>query len=464
MGKKTEKKKFSEEMKQQMIRNLCDFVAIESVSSDSEKIREAMDFILDLAADMGLRSQRLLDGQIGIVEIGRGGETLGILAHLDVVPAGDRTLWETEPFRGTIRNGRVYGRGTLDDKGMIVAALYAMKQVQDSGIPLKKTVRLIIGTQEEVAWTDMGDYVERYTLPDYGFSPDGEYPICNIEKGVLDVLLEFPMEGPVSGIHPEESGLTDAEPAVVSSVLPAIAEIHAGESSNTVPGRAVAYLDTGEEVVATGKAVHSCQPERGENAIFALADKAESMELSHGKAYELLLWVRDAFLDMTGTALGLASETEYYQGEYVHRNIFCPTVLSVEKGLARLNVNVRFPYGEDPQRLADGLERCSKELGGRILSCESLPAVFVSRKRPFLKAFAEAYEEVTGLTNEFALAYGGSYAKAMPNIVSWGPIFPGEEDTCHEPNEYLAIESFVKNAEIFTRTIEKIALSEQSFK
>ena len=93
----------------------------------------------------------------------------------------------------------------------------------------------------------------------------------------------------------------------------------------------------------------------------------------------------------------------------------------------------------------------------------AMPAVFVSKEKPFLKVLAEAYEEVTGLRNQFTLAHGGSYAKAMPNIVSWGPIFPSEEDTCHEINEYISIDSLIKNTKTFAYSIAKIALSKESF-
>lgn len=141
---------YIENNKDEMLKDLADFVAIPSISSDKEKVRKALEFALKLGADMGFRVENCLNGQVGVIEIGQGEETLGILSHVDVVPAGDLEEWETDPFEAVIKDGRVYGRGNIDDKGMIISSLYAMKAVSEYGIPLKKKVQLILGTQEEV--------------------------------------------------------------------------------------------------------------------------------------------------------------------------------------------------------------------------------------------------------------------------------------------------------------------------
>jgi succinyl-diaminopimelate desuccinylase len=309
---------------------------------------------------------------------------------------------------------------------------------------LKKKVQLILGTQEEVEWTDMDAYVAEYPLPDYGFSPDGEYPICNIEKGCADYTLEFDVNDNCNQLH--------------------IVSIDCGTMQNSVPAKAVAMLSDGREVIATGKTVHSCQPELGENALFNLYDKLTALGVVENRLMKLLKEISGSFSSIYGKELGLYSESEYYQGEFVHRNVFSPTIFKAENGKAILNINCRFPYGESEANLLSKIQEFAHRNHGKVTEVYAMPAVFVSKEKPFLKVFAESYEEVTGLTNEFTLAHGGSYAKAMPNIVSWGPIFPGEEDTCHEANEYISIDSLIKNTEIFAYSIAKITLSDESFK
>ncbi|WP_130861507.1 Sapep family Mn(2+)-dependent dipeptidase [Bacilliculturomica massiliensis] len=449
------------ENRSRMLDDLCRFVEIPSVSNDRENVRRALDFILELGASMGFHAEALLDGQAGVIEAGGGDEVLGILAHVDVVDAGDRSVWRTEPFQAVVRDGSVYGRGTLDDKGAIIASLYAMKAAAECGGPFRKKVQLILGTQEEVDWTDMRAYVKKYPLPDYGFTPDGEFPICNIEKGGVDVDLMFPLGEEDAACEQTGRGFR-------------LISLEAGTAQNIVPGSCTAVLEEMEtkirrEVRTVGKAVHSCQPEKGENAIFLMARELRKRERDglapeDSQLLRLLYMVDEKFGDLYGKALGMESGSEYYNGEFVHRNVFSPTIFRTEGGEARVHINVRFPYGTDPREILEGLRRTAESCGGRLENQSVLPAVYVSRERPFLKACAQAYEEVTGTENEFVLAYGGSYAKAMPNVVSWGPIFPGEEDTCHQENEYISIESLMANAQIFALTIEKIACSEESFR
>ena len=438
-------KQYIEKHKDEMLKDLADFVAIPSISSDKEKVTEALEFALKLGADMGFRVKNCLNGQVGVIEIGEGEETLGILSHVDVVPAEDLDEWETDPFEAVIKDGRIYGRGTIDDKGMIIASLYAMKAALEYGAPLKKKVQLILGTQEEVEWTDMDAYVANYKLPDYGFSPDGEYPICNVEKGVADFTIDF-----------------DVKDSICDGLY--VTSVDCGVAMNSVPGKAVATLSNGEMVTAVGKSVHSCQPERGENALFVLCDMLKEKGVAPNKLMYLIEAVTAAFRDVNGTGIGLCSESEYYEGEFVHRNAFSPTIFNAKDGVATVNINNRFPYGAREEEIYAGIKSFADNHDGIIKFYDSMPAVFVSKERPFLKVLADAYEDVSGLKNEFTLAYGGSYAKAMPNVVSWGPLFPGEEDTCHEANEYIDINSMMDSAKIFALSIAGIALEEESLR
>jgi succinyl-diaminopimelate desuccinylase len=448
-------KKYLDEKKNDIIRDVCELVKIGSVSDDPLKVNDALEYVLSLARSFGFKASAVLGGQAGVVEIGAGDETLGILSHVDVVGPGDMAQWHSKPFEPVVRDGKIFGRGTLDDKGPLIVCLYAMKAVCELGLPLTKKVQLILGTQEEVEWTDMKAYVEEFPLPDYGFTPDGEFPVCNIEKGAMDIALSFPIDPP-DRIPVDGKYLTGLD---------------AGTASNVVPGVCTAeieeYLDGRTKRTALkvqGKAVHSCQPEKGDNAIFKMAELLGTMELSKNRIYTLLKMINEKLSDIYGKELGLYSSSEYYRGEFVHRNVFSPTMFKIEDGAAKININVRFPYGADENGILKAFQEIAEDHGGDSRLEEYLPAVYVSKDKPFVTAFADAYDEVSGRKNEFVLAYGGSYAKAMPNIVSWGPVFPDDEDTCHEENEYISIESLMDNAKIFAAAIAKIVLSSKSFK
>lgn len=131
-------KQYMEEHCEDMIEALRGFVNIPSVSSDIGKVDEALDYVLNLATEMGFEAKSVLDHRIGIVEFGEGDETIGILSHVDVVPPGDLSGWNTPPFEMTEKDGKLFGRGTIDDKGAIIASLYAMKYIRDTGKPVHK--------------------------------------------------------------------------------------------------------------------------------------------------------------------------------------------------------------------------------------------------------------------------------------------------------------------------------------
>lgn len=427
-----------------MLKDLSSLIEIPSVTDDRPEVLKALNYTLDCGKRLGFDSKAYLEGEVGLIEAGRGEEVLGILAHVDVVSAGDTEKWRTPPFTPILEAGTIYGRGTLDDKGPVVAVLYAMKAVLDLEAKLnqqmKKKIQFILGTREETQWTDMDAYVKKYPLPDYGFTPDGEFPICNIEKGVatLEMVLPQHLDGIITGLE-------------------------GGTASNVVPGKCQIIIE-GESIIIDGKAVHASQPEKGKNAIMAMAKKLVQMNLKESPLLRVAAMLVDYFDDSEGAALGLRSESEYFNGEFVHRNIFTPTMIKANGDCTKITFDIRYAYGTDFTEILEAFDKVAAELNGKVDSYQDLPPVYVSSGKPFLKVFAQAYERVTGLGNEFVLAYGGSYAKAMPNIVSWGPIFPGDDDTCHEENEFITLEVLKRNAEIFAVALWDIVMSDESYK
>ena len=447
--------RFIEDNRDLMVDRCKELVAIPSITEDREQVALALDYVLDLGLRMGLKTKSMLNGEIGLVEAGEGEEILGVLAHVDVVDPGDESKWISPPFEPEIREGNLYGRGTLDDKGAVIAVMTAMEALVKLGIPLKKEIQLILGTREETHWTDMEAYVEKFPLPDYGFTPDGSFPICNVEKGGMDLELIIPLE----------KGQPEGKKAVLESV-------EAGKAVNVVPGECQTVLKmpdgTIKNLETKGRSVHSCQPEKGINALVEMGKQIRSMlesgTLEPAKSAEFLAMLGDRFESTEGETLGLYSETEYYQGEFVHRNVFSPTLAYTSGQEIHVNINIRFPYGSDEEKIRETFRNLAAEFGGRMVEKGYMPAVYVRKDRPFLKAFDQAYERVMGESGGYNLEYGGTYAKAIPDVVSWGPIFPGEEDTCHEENEYIGVDSLVKNAKIFALAMANIALTEESFR
>lgn len=432
-----------------MIEHLIRLINIPSVSDNDFEVQKGLDYVLNLAESMGIKATKVLDGQVGIVEIGQGSETLGILTHVDVVPGGNLDAWNTNPFDAVIKDGAIYGRGAIDDKGATVACLYAMKAVESSGVVLNKKVQLILGTQEETTWVDMEAYTREFSLPDYGFTPDGIFPICNIEKGCVNVKLWTSLD----------ETKTETKPYIVS--------IDGGIAPNTIPGscRAIIRNKEGEEVLTTfGKEAHSCQPENGVNAILKMCELLASLDVENNNLYRFCSTIVKCFSDIDCSGIGLKTVDEFLDGEYLHRNVIAPTMIATRGNRIELMLNLRIIYGTTYDDIFEAFDKVAREFDCSMELSDFLPAIYISKEKPFLKAFSNAYSQVSGLQAGFALEHGGTYAKAMPNIVSWGPIFPGEVDTSHGPNEHIKLESLFMNARIFAEAIRSIAVSEESFK
>ena len=220
-------------LRDEMIDTLKKWIMIPSVKAAplpcapfGADVRKMLDVALEDCQRLGFKTENF-DGYIAHADLGEGSDedALAILAHLDVVPEGDG--WNYPPYGAVIEGNRMYGRGTSDDKGPAVAALYAMKAVQLAGVPLKRKVRLILGCDEESGWEDIAHYRKVATMPKVGFSPDASYPVINIEKGLCHLALKAPAA---------TEGLK-------------IYAFNTGERPNVVPGKATATIEGDEKTV-----------------------------------------------------------------------------------------------------------------------------------------------------------------------------------------------------------------------
>lgn len=312
---------------EQMAEDLRELLRIPSVSRNIPQVKEALSLVLAKGAQKGFEARSLLGHRVGLVEFGRGDEAIGILAHVDVVDAEGN--WTVPPFEGRIWDGWIWGRGAVDDKGGVIAALYAMEAVKSLKLPFYKKVQLIIGTQEEVDWGDIEEYTKNYPLPDYGFTPDGEFPGTNREKGYSDIQLSFPKgEGDKRGFE-----IISLEAGSTTNTVPSIAQALCRGDGDLMKGFLSDYLKAhpGEKltleiregklaVTAYGVSAHSSTPEKGVNALIILFNFLDQIPLEKSGAANLVAFVKKYFSgDIYGKAIGLYSESEYVNGEFVLR-------------------------------------------------------------------------------------------------------------------------------------------------
>ncbi len=423
---------YIEEQKEEIIQQIIKLVSFASINGNKAETQACLTYFLQHAQQLGFKTLTTTDQDVGIVEMGQGEETIGILVHLDVVGIGDREKWTNDPFEGVQRKGYLWGRGTEDDKGAAVMSLYAMKAVQQLGLAMHRKIWLIVGTSEEGKWTDIASFKREFPVPCCGYSPDGRFPIFNIEKGYADINLEFMRDGQRN-----------------------IKKLRAGDSPNTIPSKAKITLPDGRNITVHGKATHSSVPKHGDNAIIKLSKKLGSMpELD----FDFVRFIRD-YLGNDGHTpnLRIDDDNDQIEGEYIGLTTITPTILTLTDGSVRLTINIRHKYGTTREDILNALDAHASEYGYKVTILDFLEPMWVSKEHPFLKTLKDVSEEY-GMDSSLQFAPGTSYAKSMKNFVSWGPVLPQEPATAHIEDERLSIDTMMLATKVYAGLISRMTI------
>ncbi len=421
------------EKKDEIIQNSIKLINIPSITANRMECERALRFVIDNMKSNGLETSYTKNMDCGLVELGEGEETLGILTHVDVVNIGDLKKWNTSPFQGRLEDGFIIGRGAVDDKCPTVIIMTILSVLNSLNPKYKRKLQFIIGTSEEEEWTDIESYKNEFPLPDFGFTPDGGFPVYNIENGYADLVLEFVVD-------------TDTNIGIVKVM-------QSGNSRNTIPSAGtLQIIKKGQDFHFDykGKSSHSSLPENGNNALIKmckwLVENAE-MDISLKNALDLILLMDDCYY---GDNLGFDNMNTYINEEYIGKNIVNPTILKLEGNILTLNINIRQRFGVTKDDIDIIFKRLSEQYEFDYKFAEGLlEPLYVNSNNPVFEKMNAVYEELTNYKGGFELTRGSSYAKALPDTVCWGPLFPDEEDTCHQENEKMSIESIMKCVEIY---------------
>jgi predicted dipeptidase len=430
---------------------LAELVRIPSVCDErgggypfGEAVDQALRTTLQIAGDLGFRTHYGDGGYYGFAEIGQGREMVGILGHLDVVPAGRLEDWERGPFEPAEIDGLLYGRGTQDDKGPICAALFAVKALVDAGCTFNKRVRFIFGTDEETLWRCINRYKEKEELPDVGFSPDSRFPLTYAEKGLLQLRLE----------GRNESGLRLAGGSAFNAVPDMM--VYDGERQEDLARWLDAlgydYRCTAQGIEVLGKAAHAMEAEVGINAIARLCLALDAMGTS-SKAISFI--AREIGED--AYAAHIFGECADEPSGRLRFNVGKIDLGEVEQISIDARIPVTVPKGEVVSKLSAAAAR----YGLKYEEFDWLAPIYLPLDHALIQTLMRVYGEVSGDSVSRPIASGGAtYARAMGNCVAFGPIFPGERITEHQPNERVVLENLYRAMDIYAHAIYELVRNE----
>jgi succinyl-diaminopimelate desuccinylase len=415
-----------------------------------EGTKEALDFMLGIGERDGFSTVNL-EGYAGHIEYGHQKDFVGIIGHLDVVPAGND--WTYPPYGAEIHDGKMYGRGTEDDKGPTIAAYYAMKILKELNVPLSKRVKLILGNDEETAWRCVRHYFSVYPeSPVSGFIPDADFPLIYAEKGISRIFVD---------------GKND-----LSDVI----EVHGGFRDNMVPDYASALLKPSKNYVelfqaflkknnyvgkaelkdgvvhlnVVGKSAHGSTPQFGENAI----DRMMSFFIEVGMKGTMLDAYQNLLLnDFLGKKLGVAY-TDQEMGELTN-NV---GVLQSKNGTYQIHLNLRYPNHVDFDQVVSTLKEAFRVYQAEVNVDKHQLLLYKDPNSELVKTLMNVYKKHTNDHEAKPINIGGgTFARAMPNCVAFGPHFLDKPTFIHQKNEFIGIDDLLLATIIYTEALYELA-------
>lgn len=449
-----------DEIKDEMIDTLKDLISYPSVSEETDNpnmpfginCKNVLERFLEIATNMGFRTKNV-DNYCGYVEFGEGEELVGILGHLDVVPALEEDGWTTPPFTADIRDGKLYGRGSIDDKGPVIASLYAMKTIMDN-FKISKRVRLFVGLNEEKGWKCMNHYKEVEEWPSIGFSPDANFPGIYAEKGIMTIELAHPIK--ISNFDiiniDYKNNAINVVPKYCSITLKANNNAHIS-SEKTIENISITALDNDlYKIESFGTASHASLPQFGDNAIKRLVEYLLS-HFEFDNNYLSYIY-NNGFFDIESPRLlssqAIEDESGILTSNVAHMD-YDGTNLSF-----KTNLRVPVTYSlDDIKKMYEVLLNEFPDI--KIEKSGIQEPLHVDRNSNLVKTLVEIFNRKAGYNLEPIAIGGGTYARAFKNVISYGANFPGDKDMCHQVDEFIYIDKFITSAKIYAEAIYELS-------
>lgn len=431
------------------LRTLVSFNSVEGTPEEGAPFGKGpaacLDAALDICKSYGFKTKNL-DGYCGYAEMGEGEQLIGLVGHLDVVPAGEG--WKTDPFKAEIIGDKIYGRGVSDDKGPVVCSLIAMKILQDLGVEMNKRVRLIMGCNEETGSKCLKYYVEKEGHIDAGFTPDGEFPGVHGEKGMAMGYFE--------------------------SKATNIKDIHGGVASNVVCNHCTAvvaknsYSTRNLENYFNNNNLEYSITEDGDNVVIDLrgtAAHASTPTLGVNAISHLLVGLKNAgfqdpFVDFYCSHIGLETDGKMlgadFSDEYGALTLN-NGVIQMNDGVIKGSIDIRFPVTMCAKQITSAIDEHKEDEGGVIVIAHTHEPLYFPVDSPLVSSLLKAYQEVTGDYETQPMTMGGgTYAKGIHNCIAFGGGFLGKDNHIHDANEFCDLEDFKLQVKIYVKAIEKL--------
>ena len=458
-----------DEYKEEMLATLKELISIKSVVEPpvgdlpfGEGVDKAFKYFLKIGEDAGFKTTNV-DNYGGHLEFSgeEGSEIMAILGHLDVVPEGND--WDFPPYGGEIKDGKLYGRGAIDNKGPMIAAFYALKALKDSNIETEKRVRIIIGLDEETNWDGMKYYMERSEKPDFGFTPDADFPVIHGEMGILKFEIVKKINKSLKpgiklislrGGNAPNMVADNCHATLFTSDVQSLKNKLAEYRDRTGNNIGIKVYEKNVKLIAQGISAHGAHPENGRNAISMMMELLGELQINNEDISEFVEFYNEKIgFNLHGEKISLSLEDQE-SGML----IFNVGQAAIDKETARIIVNIRYPISCTDDDVYDILAKEIEQYDLGIMKISNTKPIYMEKDCEIVTSLMDIYRKHSGdIESQPMVIGGGTYARSMDNAVAFGACFPGEEEVAHQKNEYIRIDSLMKSAKIFAEAIYTLA-------
>lgn len=446
-----------DELYPQMLQDLSELISYPSVEAEAagknapfgQPVAAALQCALAIAERFGF-STRNVDGYMGTATLeGTSSEAIGVLTHVDVVPV-NAADWQSPPFTAELRNDCLFGRGALDNKGPLIASIYALAALKtELNAPLSKSVQLMFGCNEESGMQCLEYYLKHNEPPICGFSPDAEFPLIIGEKGIIFFKLcaDWPETADTCRLLSLQSG-------TAANIVPDTACARLSYNGSLPAAEHISCKQEGETllITATGKAAHASTPELGDNALVRLLSYLTALPLSPQGAASYIRTLAQLFNDSSyGTSCDMADADELSTLTLV------PSMLNISQGCATLSCDLRFPVSKRVEIYRTKLQKLAAENGLQLTILDENEPLYGGNDNATALALLEVYREYTGDNSPPLIIGGGTYAKALDNFFAFGMEFSDTPQVMHQANEFIRKDDLLKACKIYARAIYRLA-------
>lgn len=445
-----------------ILRDLGEVIAIPSVCGEAEgnypygkEPARAIDKMVELSEKYGLKAKNV-GYHAGHAEYGEGAENAVVMAHVDVVPAGEG--WNTDPFTMVVDEDFAYGRGVADNKGAAVVALHCLRALKDAKIKGNRKLRVIFGSAEEIGMQDMQHYFAEEQHPDMGFTPDAEYGICNCEKGGINFLVTGKNDSQVVKTFQAGTVVNAVPYKAECEILCTEEEFHKLENAAKKGTFVLTRTSQGASILSQGVASHAAMPEGGKNAATHLVELLFSV-FSKDALGSFFTFIHEKIgLATDGAPIGVKLSDEP-SGPLT----FNLGLVSVSEATSSLTVDIRYPATKDGKEISAAIEKQVAAYPGLsyLLKSDSVP-LYLPKESKLISILSGAYQDVTGEECPIFSMGGGTYARQMfGKGVAFGSSFPDQaESNAHNCNERIDLRRFKLHAQICLEAMYRMFTAE----